>query len=433
MVDTAYNNNYWPRLIALVDMNAFFASIEQADNLDLRGKPVGVTNGLTGTCIITCSYEARSYGIHTGMRVQEAKKICPEFIQVAARPERYAEISTRIMEALQDITPDVEVFSVDEAFLDITHCQQYWNSSPEIIGRMIKQCVWDATGLPCSVGLSGDKTTAKYAAKVKKPDGLTLIPPWEARDRLRDVPVMELCGINKGIAGFLAQRGAFTCGDVAKLPISVLGKHFGNPGKRIWKMCRGEDPVKVETNIQAPQTIGHGKVMPPDTRDKDVIYMYLIHMVEKVAQRLRRHSLAAQKYFIGLRTRDGWAGSNKLKTRFRTNDSRPIVDLCRIVLHQHWHGEGVFQVQITALDPLPERGQIDLFSEDEAKFYRLNKAMDLINERFGEFTLAPANLLNRSDMPNVIAPAWKPYGHRQTIPSTKGKKIDWKKILKSNW
>ena len=424
MVDTQNDNRFWPRLIGLVDMNAFFASIEQRDNPVLRGKPVGVTNGQTGTCIITCSYEARAHGVYTGMRVREAKRICPGFIQIPARPERYVEVSTAIMEALQDITPDVEVFSVDEAFLDITRCQHYWNTTPEKIGAMIKQRVWTAAAVLCSVGLSGDKTTAKYAAKLRKPDGLTLIPPWEARARLEKVPVMELCGINKGIAAYLAQRGAFTCGDVARLPVSVLGKRFGNPGRRIWKMCRGEDPAKVETTIKAPQSIGHGKVMPPDTRDKDTIYMYLIHMAEKVGQRLRRHSLVAQRYFVGLRSKDGWLGSNQLRTRFPTNDSRPLVELCKAMLYRNWHGEGVFQVQITALDPRPEKGQMDMFAEDENNFYRLNHAMDLINKRFGEFTLSPANLLNRSDMPNVIAPAWKPYGHRQTIVNTGEKKTE---------
>lgn len=405
----------WSRFIAFVDMNAFFASIEQGDNPGFRGRPIGVTNGKTGTCIITCSYEARAFGIHTGMRLKEARRLCPQFIQVPARPERYAGVSIAIMEALQAVSPDVEVFSVDEAFLDLTRCQHYWNRPPEALGRMIKDCVREASGLICSVGLSGDKTTAKYAGKLQKPDGLVVIPPGEAAARLRDVPVMELCGINKGIAGFLAQRGAFTCGDVARLPVSVLGKRFGNPGRRIWKMCRGEDPAKVETNIQPPKSIGHGKVMPPDTRERDVIHMYLIHMAEKVAQRLRQHALVAQHYFIGLRSKDGWLGGNKLKTAFPTNDSRPLLALCRTVLHDCWHGEGVYQVQITALDPAPEHGQMDLFGEDSSRAGCLNKAMDRINQRFGEFTLSPANLLNRSDMPNVIAPAWKPYGHRQTI------------------
>ena len=417
-------NHPWPRFIALVDMNAFFASIEQLDNPELRGKPIGVTNGKTGTCIITSSYEARALGIHTVMRLKEARKICPDFIQIAARPERYAEVSIRIMESLQEITPDIEVFSVDEAFLDITRCQNYWNKSPEAIGQMIKDVVWEVSGLPCSVGLSGDKTTAKYAAKLNKPDGLTIILPWEARERLKHVPVMELCGIIKGIAGFLAKRVAFTCGDVASLPVSVLGKSFGNPGRRIWQMCRGEDPVPVETKIEPPKSIGHGKIMPPKTKDKDVIYMYLIHMAEKVASRLRKHSLTAQKYFIGLRSKDGWVGSNKLKTKFPTNDSRPIIDLCHIVVYEHWQGEGVFQVQVTALDPRPCEGQMDMFGEEENRFHILNRVMDDINKRYGEFSLTRANLLHRSEMPNVIAPAWKPYGHRQTIvPTVEQKKI----------
>jgi DNA polymerase-4 len=418
------NNNHWSRFIALMDMNAFFASVEQLDNPELRGKPIGVTNGKTGTCIITCSYEARAQGVHTVMRLKDARKICPDVIQVPARPERYAEVSINIMEALQDITPDVEVFSVDEAFLDVTRCQQYWNKSPETIGRMIKELVWDVSGLLCSVGLSGDKTTAKYAAKLMKPDGLTIIPPWQARQRLSNVPVMELCGINKGIGGFLAQRGVFTCGDMASLPISVLGNRFGSPGRRIWKMCRGEDPSIVKAIIEAPKSVGHGKVMPPNTRDKDVIFMYLMHMSEKVSFRLRKHALTAQKYFIGLRTKDGWIGSNKLKTKFPTNDSRPLIELCNEIVYQYWHGEGVHQVQVTALDPRPGKGQMDMFGEEENKFHILNRVMDNINKRYGEFTLARANLLKRSDMPNVIAPAWKPYGHRQTIvPTVEQKKI----------
>lgn len=417
-------NRPWPRFIALMDMNAFFASVEQQDVPELRGKPVGVTNGQTGTCIITCSYESRAYGIHTGMRVKEARQICPGFIQVPARPERYAEVSIGIMEALQAITPDVEVFSVDEAYLDITRCQDYWKRTPEQIGRMIKEVVRDVSGLSCSVGLSGDKTTAKYAAKQQKPDGLTIITPWETRKRLENVPVTELCGVNTGIGSFLARRGAYTCGDVAKLPVSVLGQRFGNPGRRIWLMCRGEDPAEVETVIQPPKSIGHGKVMPPNTTDRDVVYMYLVHMAEKVGFRMRQHALSAQKYFIGLRARDGWLGSNKLKTKFPTNDSRAILELCKKVVYGYWHGEGIFQVQVTALDPRPDQGQFDLFCEEENKFHKLNRVMDDINRRYGEFTLAPALLLKRSDMPNVIAPAWKPYGHRQTIvPTVEQKKV----------
>ena len=158
--------------------------------------------------------------------------------------------------------------------------------------------------------------------------------------------------------------------------------------------------------------------MPPDTTDRDVIYMYLIHMAEKLGFRLRQHSLAARKYFIGLRSKDGWIGSNKLKTTFPTSDSRPIIELCHRVVHEYWRGEGIFQVQVTALDPRPEKGQTELFGDEEDRFHRLNKVMDDVNNRYGEFTLTRATLMHRSEMPNVIAPAWKPYGHRQTIVPT---------------
>lgn len=185
----------------LVDMNAFFASVEQLDNPAWRGRPVAITNGQQGTCIITCSYEARAYGVKTGMRLKEARLKCPELIQCPARPERYAAISSSIMFALQDITPDVEVFSVDEAFLDVTKCQKLLGS-PESIAQQVKQTVFDASGLLCSVGISGDKTTAKYAAKQHKPNGLTVVPPWQAKEYLKNVPATDLCGIAKGIGDF---------------------------------------------------------------------------------------------------------------------------------------------------------------------------------------------------------------------------------------
>ena len=145
----------WSRAIVFVDMDAFFASIEQLDDPALRGRPVGITNGAQGTCLITNSYEARAFGIHTGMRLRQARQLCPELIQVPARPQRYARVSTAIMAALQDISPDVEVFSVDEAFIDVTHCQRYWRKGPEYIARLAKQRVYEAAGVNCTVGLSG--------------------------------------------------------------------------------------------------------------------------------------------------------------------------------------------------------------------------------------------------------------------------------------
>ena len=405
----------WPRSIALVDMNAFFASVEQLDKPEWRGRPVAITNGLQGTCIITCSYEARAQGVKTGMRLKQAYEKCPTLIQCPSHPERYAEISTSIMKALYNITPDLEIFSVDEAFLDVTHCQKILGTA-ESIAHLIKKTVYDASGLLCSVGISGDKTTAKHAAKQNKPDGLTLVPPDETKKYLHNVPVTELCGINKGIGGYLADRGVHTCGDMSQLPISELGRRFGNIGRRIWKMCQGEDPDKVTTEVAAPKSIGHGKVMPPNTRDKNTLLTYLLHMSEKVALRLRRYNLQSDHFYIGLGSENGWIKQNS-RLANPTQDERLIYALCKKFLKQKWQSEGIHQVQITALNPHSITGQLMLFNDNEkiSLGETYHNAMDKINNRYGELSLAPARLLNRSSMPNVIAPAWKPFGHRQTI------------------
>jgi DNA polymerase IV len=345
--------------------------------------------------------------------MKHARRLCPELVQRPARPERYSEISTSIMAALQNVTPDIEVFSVDEAFLELTACQDAFGS-PVGMARRARDLVFKVSGLLCSVGVSGDKTTAKFAAKLHKPNGFTVIPPWEARARLHDVPLTELCGIKQGIGGFLAARGIVKCGDMQRLPISVLAQRFGNPGRRIWLMAQGLDPDPIHTTVPAPKSMGHGKIMPPATRERRVLETYLLHMAEKLGARLRKHQMDAQTFFIGLLSDNGYV-SHKFKTEQPTDDGRVIYALCQMFLAHFWTGWGAHQVQVTALDPRPASTQGDLFAQRDERTTRLNAAMDKINSRYGEFTLAPASLLKRSDMPNVISPAWKPNGHRQTI------------------
>lgn len=411
-----HKKNYWPRAIAHIDMNAFFASIDQRDFPQLMGKPLGITNGLSGTCIITCSYEARAYGVKTGMRLREARKLCPQLIQRPARPQVYTHVSTNIMRAIKNTCPDVEVFSVDEAFVDITPCQKLYGSPIHTAG-LLKRTVYEASGLLCSLGLSGDKTTAKYAAKLQKPDGFTVIPPWESRERLRHVPVTELCGIADGIGGFLANHGVRYCGDMEKLPIGVLIKRFGNLGRRIWYMCQGEDPDPLHPDVAAPKSVGHGKVMPPNTSSRDAILTYLQHMTTMVGTRMRKHNLEARTYWIALKSEMGWLGAKARLDTF-SNDQQKIFRLGREVIGAHWQGEGVRQIQVTAVDPRPAALQLDMFFTDKQQHkqqMRLHNAMDQVNQRYGQFTLSSARLLKRSGMPNAIAPAWKPDGLRQTI------------------
>jgi len=410
------NKSFWPRAIVFVDMNAYFASIEQLDYPELRQKPVAVTNGTQGTCIITCSYEARAYGIKTGMRLPEAKKLCPNLQVRSTRIKRYTEMSAKIMASLESITPDIEIFSIDEAFLDVSRCQHLWGT-PEEIGHKVKALVSDISGLPCSVGVSSDKSTAKYAGNIQKPNGFVIIPPNEIRAHLEHVPVIELCGIGPRINQFLAKYGVHYCGDMQKLPISILAKRFGNLGRRIWLMAQGLDFEPVQTKVKDPQSVGHGKVMPPNTRDEKTVMIYLQHMAEKVGARLRCYNLEAQTFFIGVKSHAwGWLGT-KGQLAYPSNDGKKIYRLGREIIDAHWDGSGLFQIQVTALNPLPSNLQKDIFEvqEQEKASTNLNKIMDAINEKFGANTLIPAPLINRTKMHDVIAPAWKPTGVRKSV------------------
>lgn len=412
-------NKKWNRIIAHVDMDAFFASIEQRDFPELRGKPVAVTNGLKGTCIITRSYEARKRGITTGMRLQTARQLCPEIIQRPSRPHIYAEVSSQIIEALELLTPDIEVFSVDEAFLEFTHCRKLYSTPKQLVAK-IKLLVWEVSHLTCSVGISGDKTTAKFGSKQNKPNGSTIIPPWKAEKALASIPVTELCGIGKGIGRFLAQYGIYRCKDMKKIPISILGKRFGNLGRRIWYMAQGKDPEPLLKTTNNPKSIGHGKVMPYNTKDKSTILFFLNHMSEKVAQRLRKHKLEAKWFYVGLNTNNNWI-SIKCQTITATCDGMYIYTMAKQLIETKWNGEGIHQCQITALDPQPTNLQADFFSNYDKKKETLNQILDKINQRFGSNTITNGIRLQKLNMPDVISPAWRPQGHRSNIDFKKNK------------
>ena len=413
---------YWPRAIIHLDMNAFFASVEQRDFPELRGRPIGITNGAVGTTLITCSYEARACGVKTGMRLYEARRLCPAIVQRPARPKVYAAVSTRIMHVLLDISPDVEVFSVDEAFIDVTHCQRLHGGLDHIAQRVRQRIHEISGGLPCSIGVAGTKSTAKIASDMQKPNGLTIIRPWEARHRLAGLPMEKVCGLGPRIAEFLSQHGARTCGDVARLPMTVLARRYGVTGKYLWLACQGKDTEPVATGIAPPQSVGHGKVLPPHTASGRVIEIYLRHMCEKVAARLRRYAMQAGQLYVGLRLASARSSCRHedigqlFMLPYGPPDGRGLFNLALKFLGRRWRGEAVTHVQITALQLRSASGQLELFPAEDACATRRFSAIDRINLRYGEFTVAPATLLERSTMPNVIAPAWRPDGHRQHIP-----------------
>ena len=404
----------WKKIIMHVDMNAFFASIEQRDDSELRGRPVAVTNGKHGSCIITCSYEARAFGIKTGMRFSDAKLICPKIIRKPSNPKKYAETSARIMRILQNISPDVEIFSVDEAFVDLTNCKKIY-SSPLDVACLIKDRIYSDVCLPCSIGISENKSMAKFAAKLKKPDGITILNTQKAKEVLENYLVTELCGVSKGIQKFLNTHNVYRCGDMKKIPISILGNRYGNVGRRIWLMAQGLDYDSLKQDNKPPKSFGHGKVTIPGLKDVHLIKKIFRHMCEKVAKRMRINNYESNKYVIGFKTWDRWYAKN-FQLAYYTNNGSTIYKLAEYIICKVDYNVGINQVQVTASNPKILDLQHNLFDNAlDSKEQKLDNALDAIHDKFANVKIGPARLLGEINSPDVISPSWRPNGWKRSV------------------
>ena len=404
----------WKKIILHVDMNAFFASIEQRDNAALQGKPVAVTNGKHGSCIITCSYEARAFGIKTGMKFSDAKLLCPKIIRKSSNPKKYADASTRIMNILQNISPDIEIFSVDEAFVDLTNCKKIYRS-PLDVACIIKDKIYSDVCLPCSIGISENKSMAKFAAKLKKPDGITILDVKKAKQVLQNYLVTELCGVSKGIQKFLNAHNVYTCGDMKKIPISILGNRYGNVGRKIWLMAQGLDYDSLKQENKPPKSFGHGKVTIPGLKDVYLIKKIFRHMCEKVAKRMRINNFESNKYIIGFKTWDRWY-ARKFQLAYYTNSGSNIYKLAELILPKIDYNVGINQVQVTASNPKTLDLQLDIFnSAIDSKEQKIDNAIDAIHHKFVNAKVGPARLLGETSSPDVISPSWRPTGWKRSV------------------
>lgn len=349
-------------MIAQVRLEAFYTSIEQQDNPSLRKQPVCVVNGGPAAIVVTASHEARMLGVQAGMSWEAALELCPTCIRVTPRPTRYIEISTQIMEALREITPEVEVSGVDEAFLDLTSCQSYYRYQPEAVGHLIQQTVSKAaSGIFCSVGISGDKATARWVARQSGPGELTLLPPAQAEERLRDVPLSDLCGIGPEVTAFFAQHNVHFCGDMKKIPMSVPAQRYGNVGRRWWLMAQARDPSHVDAGRKPAITLGQGKILSPQTGEIAVIQGHFMRMAERLATDLRRRGLLIPEFHIAIRCTEGWRQA-WLRPPQATCDSLEIFRLSKRFLRQHWFGDNVQQIRIQASSPVSKACQPDFFA-----------------------------------------------------------------------
>jgi DNA polymerase-4 len=397
-----------------VDMNAFFASIEQRDYPDLVGKPVAVTNGKHGSCIITSSYEARAFGIKTGMKIRDGRKICPYLVQRPSRPKIYADTSAKIMNILQNITPDIQIYSVDEAFLELTHCMKIYKEISYVVYK-IKDLIYQNVNLKCSIGVSFSKSLAKYASKINKPDGITYITKKNYHKYLDNSSIDTLCGVSRGIKNFLNNHNVYKCSDMKNLPISILANRFGNVGRKIWLMANGNDFEGLTPDPVHPKSLGHGKVLMPNTKSRYLIKKIFLRMSNKLSLRLRKSNYESNIFLIGIKIKAGWV-QKKIKLEKPTCNQSDIFNACLFYFNLFDKNIGIFQVQVTALNPVRNNIQMDIFNQEKNENLVLEQALDNISDKFGPNAIKPARLMSDDkDSPDVIAPAWRPVGYRKSV------------------
>lgn len=395
-------------------MNAFFASVEQQANPELQGKPIAVVGSSGRTVVTTCSYEARAFGVKTGTAIWEAKRACPELIIVVGDNKKYTATSIKITAMMREYTPLVEVFSIDEAFLDVTHSNALFGS-PETIAYRLKDRIKYELGLTCSVGIAPNKLLAKLASDMQKPDGMTVIPPDRVEQILEKIPIGDLCGIGKKTQRQLNLLGITTCGELGRFPEDILKRKFGVIGPRLKQMGQGIDdsPVIPAEEEEKVKSVGHSMTLRKDIEKREDVLRYLLQLAEMVGRRARRYGVTGKTVSLHVRLSDFFSNIQKQTTlsnyinqssdiyqaAVRLYDSLEIIQPVRLL-----------GISLTNLEH--QEQQISLFEGDRRK-EELTKAMDAVNDRFGEFKVGFGSTLDTEEKcSHVISPAWRPEGIR---------------------
>lgn len=400
------------RVIMHIDMNAFFASVEQQASPELRGKPIAVVGSGARTVITTASYEARKFGVRTGMAIWEAKRCCPQIILVVGDNRKYTSTSRRIMNILGDYTPLVEVFSIDEAFLDVTRSLSLFNS-PERIAFLIKARILRNFGITCSIGIAPNKLLAKLASDMEKPDGLTVIRPDAVARIMERLPVGALCGIGRGTERRLLLMGIRTCGELGRCDVERLTRKFGVVGRRLQEMGRGIDNSPVTSQEEEVKSVGHSMTLRRDISRREDILAVLLQLSEMVGRRARRYRMSGRTVHLYIRFADFYSSVGKQETlRDHINLSGDIYRTGVAILDTLELPQPIRLLGICLTNLRSHAEQLPLFEEDRRKSLVV-RAMDEVNDRFGDFTVTLGSLLTAGEKGNhVISPAWRPDGIR---------------------
>jgi len=392
------------RSILHIDMDAFFASVEQHDNPSLKGKPVIIGSdpkkGKGRGVVSTCSYEARKFGVRSAMPISQAWQLCPGGTYLPPRMHRYAEISRQIFTLLSRYSPLVEPVSVDEAFIDCTGTEKL-HGTAEAVGHAIKKAVYAETGLTASIGIASCKSVAKIASDLNKPDGLTVCPSGTEAEFLRALPVGRLWGAGKKTVERLEQFGIRTIGDCALSDITTLRSILGTAsGEHLWNLARGIDPRPVVADPFDRKSISEEVTFERDTDDECLISHTILEMSDGISRKMRIEGLRGRTVTIKIRL-TGFETFTRNRTVERTFSDMKTIRDSSMELVRGFNREGklvrLIGVGVTNLereDMIEE--QIDLFHRPSEKERKREELLDLLKSRYGK-KVTRASLLGCDD------------------------------------
>ena len=383
-----------PRTIIHVDMDAFYASVEQRDRPETRGRPVIVGANPRGRGVVSAaSYEARRFGVHSAMPIGRAFRLCPEGVFLPVDMDKYAAVSREIMAVLADFTPLVEPLSIDEAFLDVT-ASRALHGDGAAIAREIKKRIRASVSLTASVGVAPNKFLAKVASELEKPDGLVVVEPGSEALFLSPLPVSRLWGVGKVTGAELETMGIRTIGQLALTPAAHLEARFGKHGPDLLALARGLDDRAVEPH-SPPKSMGAEETFEHDTRDLDLLRATLRGQSERVARELRADGYEGRTVTLKLRFAD-FSTITRSHTGDPTQDGLSLFRSVDAVFSRVRLSQAVrlIGVSVSGLGPAGA-GQLSLLESDSARRERLARAVDRLVTRFGDSAIRPASVIGK--------------------------------------
>lgn len=380
------------RTILHVDLDAFFAAVEQRDRPELRGRPVIVGGDPGGRGVVSAaSYEARRYGVRSAMSLREAGRRCPDGVFLPVDGRRYQQASRDVMAVLRRFTPQMEPISIDEAFLDVTGSIALFGSG-ETIAAAIKASVRDDVGLTASVGVATTKLVAKIASDLRKPDGLVVVAPGDEADFLAPLGIGRLWGVGEKTAVALAEYGVTTIGDLAALPRDVVIRRFGKHGASLVERARGIDADPVHEGDPA-KSVGHEHTFDVDTSDPEVIERTLLAMADGVSGRLRSAGVRASTITVKIRDRSFRTITRQRTLPEPTDLTEPIYRAALELARPEVRGIRVRLLGVSASN-LGEREQLGMFATEDPRRRAAIEAADALRRRYGAGVVTRGRLVD---------------------------------------